>query len=68
MIDLRPKDSCPCFETLKRKSVDVLMGMYKTALTNQIAALEGFKEYESPELMAELKKELEKVVKLTQAG
>lgn len=44
------------------------MGMYKTALTNQIAALEGFKEYESPELMAELKKELEKVVKLTQAG
>lgn len=63
MIDLRPKESCPCFDSLKKKSVEELMGLYKTALENQLKALEAFTEYESPELVAELKKELNKVEK-----
>ena len=63
MIDLRPKESCPCFDTLKKKGVDELMGLYKTALENQLKALEAFTEYDCPELVAELKKELNKVEK-----
>jgi hypothetical protein len=63
MLDLRPKESCPCFDSLKKKSIEELMSLYKTALINQLAALEGFKDYESPELIAEIKKELNKVQK-----
>lgn len=40
------------------------MELYKIALTNQIKALEEFTEYESPELLAELRKELNKVQKV----
>ena len=39
------------------------MGLYKKALENQLKALEAFTDYECPELIAELKKELNKVQK-----
>mmetsp|Transcript_33443 Transcript_33443/g.30439 ORF Transcript_33443/g.30439 Transcript_33443/m.30439 type:complete len:92 (+) Transcript_33443:219-494(+) len=32
LYDLRPRDSCPCYETLKKKSIPELLGMLAKAL------------------------------------
>ena len=65
MVDVRPKDSCPCFDSLKKRSTEELIELYKKALNNQITALENYKEQDCPELLIELKRELGKAQKFS---
>eukprot|EP00331_Platyophrya_macrostoma_P031970 CAMPEP_0176439036 /NCGR_PEP_ID=MMETSP0127-20121128/19682_1 /TAXON_ID=938130 /ORGANISM="Platyophrya macrostoma, Strain WH" /LENGTH=266 /DNA_ID=CAMNT_0017823185 /DNA_START=15 /DNA_END=815 /DNA_ORIENTATION=+ len=63
IIDLRPSDSCPSFENLKKKSQGELAQMLVTALKTQIFQLDN-SENPDPELSKELQKELAKAQKL----
>lgn len=67
LYDLRPKDSCPCYDTLRKKSALDLLEMLIKAYTNQISALEK-SEFCDPTLLSQLKKELFKVEKNYEAN
>lgn len=55
--DLRPRESCPCYEVFKNKSILELCGLLATALKNQVEALEKSPVVDQ-ELLHQLKKEL----------
>lgn len=57
VYDLRPRDTCPCFETFKSKSVPDLLNLLIIALKNQINALESSENCD-PELLKQLKTDL----------
>jgi len=62
VFDLRPRDTCPCYETLKVKSILDLCEMLVTALRNQSTELEKTERCD-PELLSQLKKELSRAEK-----
>jgi len=67
LFDLRPKESCPCYDTLRVKPVLELLDMLVKAYTNQISALEK-SDFCDPGLLQTLKKELYKTEKNLEAN
>jgi len=62
MYDLRPKESCPCFDNLAKKTPEQLSKLLVSALKNQIEDLKKC-EYKDPIFEKGLIKELEKAEK-----
>jgi len=70
LFDVRPKEGCPCKDTLMAKNEKELAGMLATALKNQLEALKNA-EHTDKELVSELQKELQRAEKnhsLSQRG
>lgn len=61
-VDLRPRENCPCYEVMKKKSMDELLNLLAKALKNQIEALEKSGNNDE-ELMKDLQRELKRAEK-----
>jgi len=61
-VDLRPRENCPCYEVMKKKSMDELLELLAKALKNQIEALEKSGNNDE-ELMKDLQRELKRAEK-----
>jgi hypothetical protein len=56
--DMRPQDTCPCFDNLLKKSIKTLKDLLETALEKQLEELEVQPDY-NRELSEQLRREVE---------
>mmetsp|Transcript_7156 Transcript_7156/g.15532 ORF Transcript_7156/g.15532 Transcript_7156/m.15532 type:complete len:262 (-) Transcript_7156:157-942(-) len=58
LTDLRPAETCPCYENLMQKDLPELYGLIVTAIENQLQQLTTMSKYNEDKLVSELKAKL----------